>query len=108
MIITFLIHAEPEMRDLIIVIPLLAAKWEDAAYLLGFETPAIESIKELHRGNPNNCCREMLKDWLEANQGVSPKTWSTLLNSVAEHKDLTKAVEDIQEKLKNKYIAIAT
>ena len=52
------------------------------AYILHYDTPAtIDSIKALHQKDPKNCCRELLKDWLETNHGVSPKNWFKLLNT---------------------------
>ena len=99
-------HSEPEMKDLIIiVIPLLKAEWEDVAFILNYKTPSIDSIKESHHNDPKKCCRELFKNWLETNHGVSPKTWGTLLNTIAECGDFTKTAEDILEQLEKKFIA---
>ena len=99
-------HSEPEMKDLIIiVIPLLKAEWEDVAFILNYKTPSIDGIKESNRNDPKKCCRELFKNWLETNHGVSPKTWGTLLNTIAESGDFTKTAEDILEQLEKKFIA---
>ena len=91
------------MWDIInIVIPLLSAEWEDVAYILHYDSPTINEIKELHQRVPRKCCRELFKDWLETNHGIKPKTWFTLLNTIAENENFTKTTEDMLEKLENK------
>ena len=93
------------MKDLIIiVIPLLKAEWEDVAFLLNYKATTIDSIKQSQQNNPKRCCRELFKDWLQTNHGVSPKDWGTLLNTIAESEDFTKTVEDILEQLEKKFI----
>jgi len=95
----YLITSEPEMDDLfMIVIPKIKAEWEDLAYALRFKIPQVEAIKEKYREDPKKCCREVLKDWLSTAHGVSPKTWSVLLNKLRGI-ELTKAAEDIVEEL---------
>ena len=98
-------HAEPEMKDLIIiVIPLLKGEWEDVAFLLNYKPAEINNIKQAQHYDPKRCCRELFIDWLETNHGVSPKDWGTLLNTIAESEDFTKTVEDILEQLEKKFI----
>jgi len=99
------VHAEPEMKDLIIIaVPELKAYWEDVAYILDYKTPAIDAIKEKYHADPNKCCRELLRDWLEANRGAEKKTWFTLLNSIGADKDFTKAIEVILEELEKNVV----
>ena len=93
------------MKDLtIFVIPLLRADWEDVAYTLNYKVAVVNSIKQSHQNDPKKCCRELFKDWLETKHGVSPKTWGTLLNSIAECDDFTRTVENILEQLEKKLI----
>ena len=93
------------MKDLInIAIPQLKADWEDVAYNLDYDTTEINGIKASQQKDPKNCCRELLKDWLETNRGVSPKNWFTLLNSIAENKDFTMTVENILKQLEKKVV----
>ena len=93
------------MKDLIIiVIPLLKAEWEDVAYILNYKTVTINSIKQSHHSDPKKCCRKLFTDWLETNHGVSPKTWGTLLNTIAESEEFTKTAEDILKQLEKKFI----
>ena len=96
------------MADLlVIVIPLIQAEWEDVAYILRYEIPIVDAIIEQHNNNPFKCCREVLKDWLRSNRGVSPKTWSTLLNLIGKLPNLAAAKEEIiseLEKLDNVHV----
>ena len=91
------------MKDLInIVVPRLKAEWVDVAYNLNYDTFIIDGIKASEQNDPKNCCRELFKNWLETKQGISPKTWSTFLNSIAENEDFKKTVEDILKQLEKK------
>ena len=94
------------MKDVIIIglIPLLAAKWETVAYLLDYDTPKINIIKTSKRENPENCCQELLRNWLEENHDDAPKTWFTLLNTIAEDKTFTRSIENVLENLEKKYV----
>ena len=93
------------MKDLIIiVIPPLRADWEDIAFILNYKPTEVNSIKQSHQNDPKKCCRGLFMDWLETKRGVCPKTWGTLLNSIAESEDFTKTVQDILEQLEKKLI----
>ena len=94
------------MKDLIIIglIPLLAAKWETVAYILDYDTPKINTIKTSKRENPENCCQELLRDWVEENHDGSEKTWFMLLNTIAENKTFTRTIENVLTKLEEKYV----
>jgi len=55
-------HAEPKMKDLIIIaVPKLKAYWKSVAYILEYDTSAIDAIKEQHHTDPHNCCQELLR-----------------------------------------------
>ena len=95
------------MSDLMkIAIPLLEAEWDNIAYMLDIDDSTINSIKRSHPAEDlRRCCRDMLADWLRNNSEDAPKTWFTLLNTIAEIKDFTKATEDILKKLEKKFVA---
>ena len=95
------------MKDLIIIglIPLLAAKWETVAYILDYDTPKINNIKRSKREDPENCCQELLRDWVEEKHDDAPKTWFTLLNTIAEDETFTRAIDNVLKKLEKKYLA---
>ena len=93
------------MKDLLVmgVVSQLAAEWETVAYLLEYDTPKIDNIKTLKRENPEKCCRELLRDWVEDKPDDAPKTWFTLLNTIAEYETFTRSIEKILENLEKKY-----
>lgn len=94
------------MKDLIKIrlIPLLAAKWETVAYILDYDTPKINNIKKLKREDPENCCQELLRDWIEEKYDGAPKTWFTLLNTIAEDETYTRTIENVLKTLEEKYV----
>ena len=88
------------MADLLdIVIPLIEAEWEDVAHCLRYDIHAIDAIDDKHKKDPHKCCRELLKDWLRSNHGISPKSWHTLLIIIGKIPNLTAAKETIINKL---------
>lgn len=94
-------YLEPEMADVnTIVIPRIKAEWEDVAYALRYKIVQVNAIKAKHNGDPKKCCRELFIDWLSTAHGVSPKTWSTLLDKLKEVEDLAAATHEIINELK--------
>ena len=95
------------MSDLMtIAVPILKAEWDNIAYILDIDDSTIDSIKRSHPRPEDlgRCCRDMLADWLRNDSEGAPKTWFTLLNTIAEAKDFTKATEDILKKLEKKFV----
>ena len=82
-----------------IVIPRIEAEWEDVAFALRYKIAAVKSIKDKNREDPKKCCRGLLQDWLTSDNGISPKTWSTLLNALKQVNELTSATQEIEEEL---------
>ena len=88
------------MRKLLkIVVPKVAAHWDTLAYYLGFEISRVEIIGEKHSNNPEKCCKAVFIHWLTSKEGISPKTWGVLLNTLKEVTELTKVTEQIEEEL---------
>lgn len=93
-------HLEPSMDDLNeIVVPKVSAEWTDIAYALKYEIPTVRQIKSKHNENPTKCCKELFEDWLVTGNGVTPKTWETLIDKLKKITDLHSVTEDIKEKL---------
>ena len=82
-----------------IVIPRIKAEWKDVAYALRYKIVTVNAIKQKHNENPKKCCQELFEDWLSTNHGVSPKTWSTLLDKLKEVEELSAATQEIISKL---------
>lgn len=82
-----------------IVVPRIAAKWDVVAIYLMYEVEHIQLIKERCHHDPERCCLELLKDWLCSDRGVTPKSWSKLIEVLREIKGLKVATAKIVEDL---------
>ena len=89
-----------------IVVHKINAEWEDVAFALRYEIPAVESIKSKHNQDPKKCCKELFKDWLITNNGAGPKIWSTLLDKLKNVGELATAREDIMRELVEMYTQV--
>ena len=90
------------MADILkIVIPKIAAQWEDVAYALRYKIETVYIIKEKHNGEPKACSRGLFIDWLSTNHGAEPKLWSVLLEKLGEIEELKTAAEEIEKELSN-------
>lgn len=86
----------PQTTDLNqIVLPKIMAEWDDVAFALGYEIDHVKSIERKHNNDPEECCKELLADWLTTDNGASPKVWSTLLEKLKKVIDLAAAREEI-------------
>ena len=93
--------SKPEVHDLIkYVIPKIQAEWEEVAFILQFKIHQVNNVKQDRKEDPRKCCLKLFVDWLETDQGVSPKTWATLLDKLEEIPQLTSVTEEIKRKLK--------
>ena len=101
LITTYLQHfTEPQMKHLnSIVVPRVAAYWNDIALNLDFTIQATEIISKKCFYDPESCCKELFKQWLISSKGKSPKIWSTLLTSLKCMKDLRAVTEEIEKEL---------
>ena len=82
-----------------ILVPKVAAHWENIAYALDYEISAVDQISSKHNENPTKCCRELFKDWLVTSNGVKPKIWQTLLDKLKELQDLDAVTEETIKEL---------
>ena len=100
---------EPTMHDLnTIVVPKVSAEWADIAYALKYEIPTVNQIRSKHKENPTKCCKELFEDWLGTSNGITPKTWETLLSKLKELPDLDAVTEEITKKLIQKFTNLHT
>ena len=89
-----------------IVVYRIAAKWDMVADYLEYELEFKHLIDEQCNHDPMNCCVKLLENWLTSNKGVSPKTWSKLIETLRKIGPLTAATEDIVDDLKEKEIDV--
>ena len=83
------------------VIPSVAAEWKTVADYLEFRLPMIKIIEEQYRSDPVKCCTELFRQWLssDSDYGVGSRTWSTLIKTLKEIKQLSMVTEQIELKL---------
>ena len=89
-----------------IVVPRIAADWSIVADYLEYEVEYKRVIKEKCCDDPVKCCVELLEDWLSSNRGVSPKSWSRLIETLRGIRSLTATTENIVQDLAK--VGIAT
>ena len=82
-----------------IVVPRIAAKWNVVADYLGYEVEYKQLIEKKCNHDPESCCVKLLEDWLSSNRGVTPKSWSKLIEVLGEIKSLKAATEKIVKDL---------
>jgi len=83
-----------------IVVPKVAAQWSTLAYFLEFEVSRVEIIRQQHPNDPEESSTKVFIHWLTSNEGISPKTWETLLKTLKKIKKLTAVTEQIEKELK--------
>ncbi|XP_065907695.1 uncharacterized protein [Dysidea avara] len=91
-----------------IVLPRIAVDWKSVAIDLELKQHTIAVIEQRCRNDPRSCCMQMLSEWVITEQGVSPKTWATLLFIIKQTKKLASACNDIENDLANLPIANIT
>ena len=82
-----------------IVVPRIAANWSLVADFLEYELEYKQLIREKCRDDPQRCSVELLEDWLSSKRGVSPKSWSKLIEVLRGIKSLKATTEKIIENL---------
>jgi len=81
-----------------LVIPKVAAQWRVVADYLDYHPSMIQVIDQRWR-DPIQCCQDLFRDWLGTNHGVGPKTWTTLLSTFRQIKQLIAVTEGIEKEL---------
>ena len=80
------------------VIPVVASKWEFISDYLGIDHNVSENIDKKYRADPEACCREMFRLWLNGEGGSNSCTWENLLQALEQNKFCTVA-SDLRKKL---------
>ena len=57
----------------------ISHKWRDIGELTGLSFPELDNISEKYRGDPKECCRAVLGQWLDNPPLDYPTTWEGLL-----------------------------
>jgi len=86
-----------------VVVQRVASEWDKVAHQLEFDDPTIRTIQRRYRDDPEECCYQLLKEWVTTDKGVEPKNWATLLEAlkmIRKLRSVTQQIEDDLEKLK--------
>ena len=76
------------------MVPEIATQWESVAVNLQLSDSRINVIKEEGNKIPDNCCREVLIQWIGT---TTDGTWTTLLDAVKQVDDLSEAHDKIKQ-----------
>ena len=82
-----------------VVIPEVSYCWRTIADYLEYPVAKKKEIEERQRGDPRECCAELMEDWLTSDRGVGPKTWDQLVSVLKEIKELSSSVTTIEQSL---------
>ena len=93
------------MLDLIkLFIPKVKAEWEHVAYSMQYDIHDVIGIEnDSSLTSIDKRCEKLLKNWLTTPNGVTPKTWCTLLKCIRDVDGLTDIAEMIDAELRTKY-----
>ena len=57
----------------------ISSRWTEAGDLLGLSPARLESIEADRLRVSKSCCRDVLHDWIQDNQGSYPVSWEGLI-----------------------------
>ena len=76
----------------------IAFKWHDIGVLVGLSFAQLKSVSSEHRGNPMECCRAVLGNWLDNPPADYPVTWPGLIE-LLEDSQLGQVVSELRKVL---------
>ncbi|XP_065912071.1 uncharacterized protein [Dysidea avara] len=83
-----------------VVVRRVAADWDKVADQLEFDISTIRIIQRKYRDDPEECCHQLLKEWVTTDKGVGPKNWATLLAALKKIRQLISVTEQIEDDLR--------
>jgi len=80
------------------VIPKVMAEWKDLAYCMRYE---LEEVEAFRKGSKDlqECCENLLADWLTTSHDPKPKTYKRLLKYIKKIDKLTAVSKTIEKNL---------
>ena len=97
---TDVLTTKPEMWDIIkIIFPKIKAKWKYVAYSMKYAPNEVRTFENDSK-DCEGSCMNLFTDWLTSNNGVTPKTWYTLIEKIKAVDGLQHAAKDIEEEVK--------
>ena len=89
-----------------LVIPKISAHWDVVLANLEYDLAFKQELDKKYRGDPRQCCTALLEDWITSNRGISPKTYTKLLEVFCSISDIAPFTGDIMDGLKKEGITI--
>jgi len=83
----------------IVIIPEISYCWEAVADYLEYLKAKKKEIEKRQCSDPYDCCVEFMEDWLTSDQGVTPKTWHTLVLVLKDISELSSVSHFIEQQL---------
>ena len=80
----------------------ISHKWRDIGELLDIPHSELESIAMKYRGDPKECCRAVLVQWLDNPPPAYPTTWQGLID-LLEDSQLSQVVSELRNVLSKLY-----
>ena len=74
----------------------ISPKWRDIGELIRLNYSELDTISEKYRGDPKECCRAVLGQWLDNPPPDYPTTWQGLLE-LLEDSQLGQVVTELRE-----------
>ena len=71
----------------------ISSRWTEVGVLLGLSPARLEGIEEDRLRYARSCCREVLKHWIQDNQGSYPVSWEGLICLLTDMKLIVLAKE---------------
>ena len=79
----------------------ISSRWTEAGDLLGLNPARLKGIEEYQLRDARSCCREILKDWIQDNQGYYPVSWEGLM-CLLEDMELTAVAKELENALRTR------
>ena len=89
-----------------LVIPKVSAHWDVVLTNLQYDLAFKQELDRRFNGNPRQCCVALLEDWISSNRGVSPKTFTKLLEVLCTINDIAPFMTDMIDGFKKEGITI--
>ena len=79
----------------VFIMDAIASRWMKLGIALGFSGPQLDSIEMSKLKDVEECCLELLKQWLQGRVVGRPLTWHTLLLAMVQTGQCTSVAEQV-------------
>ena len=79
----------------VFIMDTIAPRWKKLGIALGFSGPQLDSIERSKLKDVEDCCLELLEQWLQGRVVGRPLTWRTLLLAMVQTGQCTSAAQQV-------------